>query len=65
MIGERISALANAAALVGKERAWLVWGIEDGTHEIVGTMFKPRAASSKVGNEEMESWLSHHLSPSP
>ena len=65
MIGERISALANAAALLGKERAWFVWGIEDGTYKIVGTMFKPRATSSKVGNEEMESWLSHHLSPCP
>jgi ATP-dependent DNA helicase RecG len=63
MIGERISALANAAALLGKERAWFVWGIEDGTHKIVGTTFKPRAA--KVGNEELESWLSHHLSPCP
>ncbi|MGI4791774.1 MAG: ATP-binding protein [Janthinobacterium lividum] len=63
MIGQRLSALANAAALLGKERAYFVWGIEDGSHRIVGTTFSPRRA--KVGNEELESWLSHHLSPCP
>ena len=41
-IGEYISALANAATLVGKETAYLIWGVTDGTHEIVGTKFKPR-----------------------
>jgi predicted HTH transcriptional regulator len=33
----------------------------DGTHEIVGTDFKPK--SSKVGNEELENWISHLLDP--
>lgn len=63
MIGQRLSALANAAALLGKERAYFVWGIEDGSHRVVGTSFLPRKA--KVGNEELESWLSHHLTPCP
>lgn len=65
MIGERISALANAAALLGKERAWFAWGIEDRTHRVIGTTFQPHATPAKVGNEELESWLSHHLSPCP
>lgn len=65
MIGEDISALANTAALLGKERAYLVWGIEDQTHIIVGTTFQPRADASKVKHQEMESWLSNHLSPRP
>ena len=37
MIGEDISALANAAALNEKECAYMLWGIDDNTHEIVGT----------------------------
>jgi len=63
MIGPRLSALANAAALLGRERAYFVWGIEDGSHRVVGTTFLPR--KTKVGNEELESWLSHHLTPCP
>ena len=60
-IGEYLSALANAAALTGKVHAWLVWGVHNDTHEIIGTSFDP--ASVKVGNEELESWLLRLLSP--
>lgn len=60
-IGEYISALANSAALAGKAFAYLVWGVADGDHAIVGTRFAPRAA--KVGNEELENWLLRLLSP--
>ena len=60
-IGEYISALSNSAALVGKAFAYLVWGVEDTTHALVGTSFKPRAA--KVGNEELENWLLRLLTP--
>ena len=38
-IGEYISALANAAALVGKAFAYLVWGVRDEDHAVVGTSF--------------------------
>jgi len=60
-IGEYISALANSAALCSKPYAYLAWGIEDGTHAIVGTAFSPHKA--KVGNEELENWLLRMLSP--
>jgi ATP-dependent DNA helicase RecG len=60
-IGEQISALSNSAALAGKAFAYLAWGVEDSSHEIVGTTFVP--AATKVGNEEMESWLLKLLSP--
>lgn len=63
MIGERISSLANAAALLNKKCAYIVWGIQDAVHTIKGTTFQPRKA--KIGNEELESWLSHHLVPCP
>jgi ATP-dependent DNA helicase RecG len=60
-IGEYISALSNSAALDGKARAYLVWGVRDGDHEIVGTRFDPSTA--KVGAEELENWLLRLLSP--
>ncbi|MEW8403995.1 MAG: ATP-binding protein [Candidatus Thiodiazotropha taylori] len=60
-IGEYLSALANAAALTGKVHAYLIWGVNNDTHEIVGTTFNP--VSTKVGNEELESWLLRLLSP--
>jgi predicted HTH transcriptional regulator len=60
-VGEYISALANAAALQGKAFAYLVWGVRDADHEIVGTSFDPFA--TKVGNEELESWLLKLLEP--
>lgn len=60
-IGEYISALANAAALAGKASAYLVWGIRDDDHAVIGTSFRPGAA--RVGNEELESWLLRLLEP--
>ena len=60
-IGEYVSALANSAALAGKLFAYVVWGISDHDHTVVGTSFKP--STEKVGNEELESWLLHLLTP--
>ena len=61
-IGQYLSALANSAALHDRETAYLVWGIEDGTHNVVGTTFKPRKAKGK-GNEDLEPWLMRGLDP--
>ena len=60
-VGEYISALSNSATLCGEQTAFLVWGIEDGTHKLVGTNFKPR--QEKIGNQEIELWLSTMLLP--
>ena len=60
-IGEYLSALANSAALAGKAKAYLLWGIDDASHAALGTTFDPHA--SKVGEEELESWLLRQLSP--
>ncbi len=60
-IGEYISALANSAALHREKQAFILWGVEDGTHELVGTAFRPR--QRKMGNEELENWLLHILAP--
>ena len=57
-IGEYLSALANSASLHKKEAAYLVWGIEDTTHRVVGTDFKPRL--DKVGvSRDSETHQSH------
>lgn len=61
MIGERISALSNSAAMLGKGEAYLIWGIEDATKAVVGTSFRPRQA--KVGGENLENWLLRALHP--
>ena len=60
-IGENISALANSAALEGKTYAYVVWGIRNEDHAIVGTTFDP--SQSRYGNEELENWLLRLLEP--
>ncbi|HVR40450.1 MAG TPA: ATP-binding protein [Thermoanaerobaculia bacterium] len=60
-IGEYVSALANSAALVGKRFGYIIWGISNITHEVIGT--KVRLSTKKIGNEELENWISHQLSP--
>jgi len=60
-IGEYLSALANSAALAGKAFAYLIWGVEDETHQVVGARFS--SSASKIGNEELENWLLRLLSP--
>ena len=60
-MGEYISALSNSAALLGKIAAWLVWGVDDATHDVIGTTF--RIENARVGNEELENWLLRQLQP--
>ena len=60
MIGEDISALANSAVLADRSHAYMIWGVEDGTHDIIGT--KVRLKQAKKGNQELENWLRYLLS---
>ena len=60
-IGERLSALSNSASLLGKPFGYLVFGVEDGTHNVCGTTFC--AKRHKKGNEELEMWLLNRLNP--
>ena len=60
-IGKRISALSNAARLADKEAAYMVWGVQNGGHEVVGTSFTP--SSEKMGNQPLEFWLAQRTSP--
>ncbi len=60
MIGEDISALANSAVLADHSHAYMIWGVDDDTHDIIGT--KVRLKSEKKGNQELENWLRYLLS---
>lgn len=60
-IGEYISALANAAALDGEPCGYMVWGIDDATHRVLGTNFKP--GSTKVKGQLLDVWLHQYLRP--
>ena len=62
VVGEYLSALANSAALLGKPRAYLAFGVENHTHAVVGTSFRPATALGK-GNQLLPLWLSLGLQP--
>ena len=61
-IGKRISALANSACLIGEPYGYLVFGVQDGSHDIIGTTFKPKQQKAK-GGEDLEHWLTTRLNP--
>lgn len=59
-IGEYISSMSNVAAMLGKKAAYFVWGINDKTHEIVGTKFDYH---QDVKNEPLEHYLARNIIP--
>ncbi|MBD1878386.1 ATP-binding protein [Coleofasciculus sp. FACHB-T130] len=61
MIGEYISALSNSAVLNNRQMSYLVWGVEDNTHKIVGTSFKPH--QTRINGQELQNWLMTQLNP--
>ena len=62
LLGEYLSALSNAAGLAGKSRGYLVFGVQDQTHAVVGTQFDPHAVKAK-GNQDLLLWLAMGLQP--
>ena len=52
MFGFFFSARGNVASILKREKAYLIWGVDDKTHEILGTKFDYR--DKKNGNEELE-----------
>lgn len=63
MIGKLVSAVSNSARYDGKGCGYVIWGIEDDGHSVVGTLFDP--FQKKVGNQEFEIWLASQLQPRP
>ena len=62
MIGKRCAALSNAARIEGQDLAYMVWGVEDGSHAVTGTDFNPD--TKKAGNQVLPLWLANSLQPS-
>lgn len=60
MIAKDISALANSATLYDRNCAYMIWGVHDKTHEIIGTDYNLQTL--KKGNQELENWLRFLLS---
>ncbi len=60
-IGERISALANGACLQNQSNGYLVFGVQDKTHTVLGTTFNVK--SHKKGNENLVHWLATRINP--
>lgn len=63
-IGEYLSALANSAVLARHDHAYLVWGVNDKTHQVTGATFKPFVAKGD-GNQPLIMWLTQSTSPRP
>lgn len=62
-LGATISGLANGARLADKESAYLIWGIDDVSKEVVGTSFKPMHETK--GNQALTMWFAQQLDPYP
>jgi len=60
-IGEYISALSNSACIQDKDYGYIIFGLDDKTHRIVGTKFTPNQKAK--GNEDLIPWLSRLLEP--
>lgn len=59
-IGKDISALANSATYHERRCAYMLWGVDDSSHEIVGT--EKDLQTLKINGQELENWLRSLLS---
>ena len=60
-VGEYISALSNSVAILGKPNAYMIWGIENDTHKVIGTNIN---YNKEINNEPIQHYLARKLSPS-
>lgn len=60
-MAKNISAIANTLIKNNIPRGYIIWGITDDNHEVVGTTFRPEL--KKRGNEDIVLWLKKHIKP--
>ncbi len=60
-VGEYVSAIANSAMLAEQRYGYMIFGVEDTTHDIVGTSV--RLKSAKFGGELFSNYLNRLLYP--
>ena len=63
VIAKNISGIINVMIKDNITRGYIIWGIDDKTHEIVGTKFQPE--KKKKGNEDLILWLKKSIHPEP
>src|ERR1700676_1933675 len=61
LIAKTLCACANGAMLADKDRAYIVWGIEDKSLKKIGTTV--RLATLTKGGESIENWLNRIIEP--
>ncbi len=61
LIGENLSSLSNSAKRVKQPFGYLVYGVEDGTHKVTGTAFKP--STTKIRGQVWKMWMTHRINP--
>ena len=63
-IAKYISALSNMAAYYGRNAGYLVWGVDDATHEIKGTDFDKDVVKAGTHQDQpLELWLRLVIKP--
>jgi len=61
MIGKACSALANSARIAGRDCGYMVWGVADEGHAVLGTTFDPN--TQRVRGQNLPIWLEQKLQP--
>lgn len=61
-LGEYISALSNSAAYYGKKYAYIIWGIDDKSHDIIGSTFDYDKDAEH--HEPLKHYLARNIKPS-
>jgi ATP-dependent DNA helicase RecG len=61
LIGRTVSACANGAMLADRDRAYIIWGVEDRTKRRLGT--EVRLNNLMKGGENLTNWLSRMIEP--
>ena len=61
-LGEYISGLSNAACIHNKPFAYVILGIDNDNHNVIGTTYSFK--TRKQGNDELEFWIRRYLNPS-
>lgn len=59
--GMYISGLSNSACVKNQDFGYLIFGIDDVTHEVIGTNFNFKTA--KEGNQDLELWIKRNTIP--
>ena len=63
LVAKLCSALSNAARIDNKDFAYVLWGVDDTSHEVMGTTFDPDGVKAD-SNTVLQLWLAQRLKPS-